>query len=193
MPLLLQLPPTLAALVTVTAVGVAGLSWQRPLTAWLRALLALAVIGLVLSVSGFNFGRDTGCALLAAMLAIKPSETYSLRDARSLVGFALFAPFATFLLDQGPLSLGLGLVAAVLALVALQRFAEVESGDADSDAVAVAPPGPGRAAARHRTAVGAGGVLAVPALGCTAVGRTGARAGASGPVGPDDPGRMGST
>ena len=38
----------------------------------------------------FQLGRDTGCALLAAMLAIKPAETRSLRDARSLIGFALF-------------------------------------------------------------------------------------------------------
>ena len=138
LPLLLQLPPPLAVLIAVFAVTVAALAWRRPLPTWLRALLALAVMALVLSMSGFNLGRDTGGALLAAMLAIKPSETCSLRDARSLVGFALFAPFATFLLDQGPLSLGLGLVAAVLALAALQRFAEVESGDV------AAPPSPWR-------------------------------------------------
>lgn len=138
LPLLLQLPPSLAVLVAVTAVAVAGLAWQRPLPPWLRALLTLAVVGLVMSLSGFKLGRDTGSALLAAMLAIKPSETTSLRDARSLVGFALFAPFATFLLDQGPLSLALGMVAAVLALAALQRFAEVESGDT------APPPSPWR-------------------------------------------------
>ncbi|MGH8076480.1 MAG: transglutaminase TgpA family protein [Lysobacter sp.] len=137
LPLLLQLPPTLGGVVAITAVAVTALAWRQPLPTWLRALLALAAIGLVLSVSGFHFGRDTGCALLAAMLAIKPSETYSLRDARSLVGFALFAPFATFLLDEGPLSLGLGLIAAVLALTALRRFAEIDSGD-------TAPPAPWR-------------------------------------------------
>jgi transglutaminase-like putative cysteine protease len=93
-------------------------------------LLTLLVVGAVLGVTGVRFGRDTGCALLAAMLAIKPSETAKLRDARSLIGFALVAPFATFLLDQGPLSLALGLAAAVGALAALQRFADLESGDA---------------------------------------------------------------
>ncbi len=138
LPLLLQLPPSQAVLIAVTAVTVTGLAWRQPLPTWLRALLALAVIGTVLSVSGFNFGRDTGCALLAAMLAVKPSETYSLRDARSLVAFGLFAPFATFLLDQGPLSLALGLVAATSALVALQRLADVEAGDV------AAPPAPWR-------------------------------------------------
>ena len=132
LPLLLQLQPTAALLVAGIAVVVTGLTWRRPLPTWLRSLLALAVVGMMLAISGFAIGRETGCALLAAMLAIKPSETFGLRDARSLIGFALFAPFATFLLDQGPLSLALGLVAAVLALAALLRFAEAESGDVAS-------------------------------------------------------------
>jgi transglutaminase-like putative cysteine protease len=67
------------------------------------------------------------------MLAIKPVELHGLRDARSLLGFALFAPFATFLLDQGPLSLGLGMIGTVLALMALLRLSEQESGVAGSD------------------------------------------------------------
>ena len=139
-------------------------------------LLALALAGVGAGVMGFSFGRDTGCALLAAMLAIKPAETSSLRDARSLVGFALFAPFATFLLDQGPLSLALGLVAAVLALVALQRLADLESGDVHR----ALPPWRRalrrRPHGRDRVAAGAGGVLAVPAPGLAAVGRAGTRA-----------------
>ncbi|TWI03476.1 transglutaminase-like putative cysteine protease [Luteimonas cucumeris] len=128
LPLLLQLPPTLAAVIAALAVSVALLSWRQPLPGWLRFLLALTVVAIVLVMSHFSIGRDTGCALLAAMLAIKPSETTGLRDARSLVGFALFAPFATFLLDQGPLSLALSLVGVTLALLALQRFADAESG-----------------------------------------------------------------
>jgi transglutaminase-like putative cysteine protease len=95
---------------------------------WLRLVLALVLVGAVLSASRFAFGRDTACAMLAAMLAIKPAETSSLRDARSLLGFALFAPFATFLLDQGPLPLLLGLLAVTLVLAALSRLAELESG-----------------------------------------------------------------
>src|SRR3546814_17692971 len=77
-----------------------------------------------------SLGRDTACALLAAMLAIKPVELARVRDARSLLGFALFAPFSTFPLDQGPLSLVLALVGATLALAALLRLADLESGDA---------------------------------------------------------------
>ncbi|MFC0677560.1 DUF3488 and DUF4129 domain-containing transglutaminase family protein [Lysobacter korlensis] len=129
LPLLLQLPLPIAVLLALTAVATASLSWRRPLPQWARIMLAIAAIAAVLGLSGFRLGRDTGSALLAAMIAIKPAETFALRDARSLVGFALFAPFATFLLDQGPLTLALGLVAALLALAVLQRLAEVESGD----------------------------------------------------------------
>ena len=128
LPLLLQLPLLLA--LGIVAAGAAGtaLSWRRPLPAAVRLLLALLLLALVLASMRFSFGRDTGCALLAAMLAVKPTETFGVRDARSLVGFALFAPFATFLLDQGPLSLVLGVGAAVLALAAIQRLAELASG-----------------------------------------------------------------
>ena len=128
LPLLLVLPPQIAAGIAATALVVALLSWKRPLPGWVRLLLALAVVGAVLSMANFRFGRDTGCALLGAMLAIKPSETYKLRDARSLIGFALFAPFAAFLLDQGPVTLLLSLIGATLALLALQRLADTESG-----------------------------------------------------------------
>lgn len=130
LPLLLQLPPSLAGVIGLGALAIVALTWRRRLPGPILLLSALALIGAVLLTSGAGFGRDTGCALLAAMLAIKPAETFGLRDARSLIGFALFAPFGTFLLDQGPLSLALGLFAAVLALAALQRLADLESGDA---------------------------------------------------------------
>ncbi|MBW3550608.1 MAG: DUF3488 and transglutaminase-like domain-containing protein [Proteobacteria bacterium] len=129
LPLLLQLPPALSGVILATALTVTALAWRRPLPGWLRLLVALALVGIVLSLTGFSVGRDTGCALLAAMLAAKPAETFTLRDARSLVGFALFAPFGAFLLDQGPLTLVLGLGAAVLALAALQRLVESTTGE----------------------------------------------------------------
>ncbi|NZA26914.1 DUF3488 domain-containing transglutaminase family protein [Luteimonas sp. SJ-92] len=145
LPLLLQLPGQAGAGIGGLALLVAAVSWRYRVPGWLRLLLALALIGLVLSTSRFVFGRDTGCAMLAAMLAIKPVELFTLRDGRSLLGFALFAPFATFLLDQGPLSLALGLGGAVLALAALLRLAELESGD---------PAGNGAAARRQLATVG---------------------------------------
>ncbi len=130
LPLLLQLPMSMAAPIAAAGIGAVALGTRRPLPAWLRLVLALALLGFVLAGSRFSLGRDTGCALLAAMLAIKPMELANLRDARSLLGFALFAPFSTFLLDQGPLALALGLLGATLALAALLRLSELESDDA---------------------------------------------------------------
>lgn len=127
LPLLLQIPAALASAIGLAAVLVTALSWRKPMPAILRLLLALLVLAAVFSQMGFGFGRDTGCALLAAMIAIKPSETSTLRDARSLIGFALFAPFSAFLLDQGPLTMLLGLLSVLCALVTLQRLADVES------------------------------------------------------------------
>lgn len=138
-PLLLQLPARLGAGIAAAALLVAALAWTRPLPSAWRVVLWLGLVGAVLGFAHFRFGRDTACALLAAMLAIKPAETSGVRDARSLLGFALFAPFATFLLDQGPFALGLGLLAALLALAALHALAEYES-EAAPAALAATPP-----------------------------------------------------
>lgn len=129
-PILLQMPGTLAIIVALAGAAISFVAWRQPLSAWVRVLIAMALAVAVFMTMGVNFGRDTGCAMLAAMLAVKPAETDTVRDARSLLGFALFAPFATFLLDQGPLSLLLGLFAIVCVLAALQRLADLEAGDA---------------------------------------------------------------
>ncbi|MEN5062324.1 DUF3488 and transglutaminase-like domain-containing protein [Luteimonas sp. TWI1416] len=134
LPLLLQLALPVAIVVAAVGVLVTSVSGRRQLPAWLRGAAALALLGWVLAQAGGTVGRETGCALLAAMLAVKPSELRTLRDARSLLGFALFAPFATFLLDQGPLSLLLGLAGTLLVVVALLALSDAESGLApDSD------------------------------------------------------------
>ena len=126
LPLLLQLPPALGIGFGIGAVLIAAASWRRPLPMLLRLLIGLGALVAVAAVSP-GVGRDTACAVLAAMLALKPSETFSLRDGRSLVGFALFAPFAAFLLDQGPTSLALALIAVLAALLALQQLANDEA------------------------------------------------------------------
>lgn len=133
LPLLLQLE-SLALPIACIAIGCATVAMSRRhvLPGWLRLLLVLALIGYVLTSMRFSFGRDTGCALLAAMLAVKPAELHGLRDTRSLIGFALFAPFATFLLDQGPASLLLGLLGVILALAALLQLSDLESGESAS-------------------------------------------------------------
>ncbi|MFZ5635209.1 MAG: transglutaminaseTgpA domain-containing protein [Pseudomonadota bacterium] len=129
LPLLLQVPPTLALGIGAVALAVPLLARDGRAPGWLRLLLIVGLLGTVMTLYGFRFGRDTGCALLATMLALKPVEMRTLRDARSLLGFALFAPFATFLLDQGPRSLVLGLLAAIAVLTALHKLSEIEVGD----------------------------------------------------------------
>jgi transglutaminase-like putative cysteine protease len=132
LPLLLQLPPMLATVIAVAALLTAALSWRRVLPMPVRVLLVLGMLAAIVWQMGLvRPGRDTGCALLAAMLAIKSSELRSLRDARSLLGFALFSPFAAFLLDQGPLTTLLAALAGLCALLALQRLAQGE-GHADA-------------------------------------------------------------
>ncbi|WP_269790355.1 DUF3488 and transglutaminase-like domain-containing protein [Stenotrophomonas sp. Iso1] len=128
LPLLLQLPGVLAAVLGATAVIVAGVSWRRQVPLLLRLLLIATMLVTIYWQMGANLGRDTGCALLAAMLAIKSSELRTLRDARSLLGFALFSPFAAFLLDQGPTTLLLATAAVICALLALQRLADDDAG-----------------------------------------------------------------
>jgi transglutaminase-like putative cysteine protease len=125
LPLLLQLPASLGVGFGLGALAVIAASWRTPMPALLRLMLGgCALLAVALVAPGI--GRDTACAVLAAMLALKPAETSTLRDGRSLVGFGLFAPFATFLLDQGPISLLLALAAVLLALLALQRLAADE-------------------------------------------------------------------
>lgn len=132
LPLLLQLPPMLATVIALAALLTAALSWRRVLPMPVRLLLVVGMLAAIVWQMGLvRPGRDTGCALLAAMLAIKSSELRSLRDARSLLGFALFSPFAAFLLDQGPLTTLLAALAGLCALLALQRLAQGE-GHADA-------------------------------------------------------------
>ncbi len=103
-------------------------TWKRPAPAVFRLLLTIGVVGLVLSAYGFRLGRDTASALLLAMLILKPIELNTLRDARSLLGFGLFALFAAFLLDQGPLTLLLAVPASALAYASCARLADAEVG-----------------------------------------------------------------
>ena len=127
LPLLLQLPAQLGIGFGVAAILIAWASWRRPLPFLLRLLVGIGMI-VAIAVVAPGVGRDTACMVLAAMLALKPAETVSLRDGRSLAGFALFAPFAAFLLDQGPTSLALALLALFTALLALQQLAADEAG-----------------------------------------------------------------
>lgn len=129
LPVGLQLESWLGPLLILLAVLGASAGWRGArVPAWLRLLLTLGVAGIVMYAYGFRFGRDTGAGLLATMLALKLLETHRLRDARSLLSFSLFAIMAAFLQDQGPTTLSLSLLAAVLVLTALARGSEIETG-----------------------------------------------------------------
>jgi protein-glutamine gamma-glutamyltransferase len=143
LPLLLSLPPALAAVFAGVAMITALATGHRVLPGPLRLLLVLGMLAAIYWQMGARPGRDTGCALLAAMLAIKSSELRTLRDARSLLGFALFAPFSAFLLDQGPTTTVLAIVAALSVLLTLQRLAQAE-GAAESPALSGQLRGIGR-------------------------------------------------
>jgi transglutaminase-like putative cysteine protease len=126
LPLLLEVRLELAlGLALLAAVGIAV---QRPWPTLPRLLMVVLVIGYVLASHRFSIGRDTGTALLAAMLVLKIFETTDLRGARSLLGFSLFAPFAAFLQDQGPLAMALAFPAVGLLLLALSVLAEHHAG-----------------------------------------------------------------
>ena len=114
---LLMLQPGWLALVLLATCALSLWS-EKSWPAWLRLLLVLTIGGLVMAAYGFRVGRDTASSGLLAMLMLKSYETYSLRDARSLLGFSLFAPFAAFLDDQGPITLGLALPALLLSTMA---------------------------------------------------------------------------
>jgi protein-glutamine gamma-glutamyltransferase len=116
LPLLVLVPAWLGGLLALVAV-VAFVA-ERPWPAWLRLVITLSLASLVLAAYDFRIGRDTSSAGLLAMLMLKPFETHSRRDAHSLLGFSLFAPFAAFLQDQGPVSLSLALPAVAVSLLA---------------------------------------------------------------------------
>ncbi len=70
LPLLLQLPPLLAGVIALAAIITAALSWRTVLPMPVRLLLVLGMLGAIVWQMGVvRPGRDTGCALLAAMLA----------------------------------------------------------------------------------------------------------------------------
>lgn len=120
--MLLQLPNALMAVLIFALL--LGFFYPKQLPAILRFLLVALLGATVMTSYNFGIGRDAASAGLLAMLALKPFETHTQRDAKSLLGFSLFAPFAAFLQDQGPLTLGLSVVAFVLSLMAFSALAQ---------------------------------------------------------------------
>jgi protein-glutamine gamma-glutamyltransferase len=132
LPIAQFLPAWLLGLCAVMiALGIALGLRRMSLPRVLRVLITLLVVALILwdygIAFGTRFGRDTGAAMLSAMLVLKVMELRTVRDARMLTSFGLFALVAAFLQDRGPLTLSLSLLATVVTLAALARIAETET------------------------------------------------------------------
>lgn len=129
LPLAVSQPAWLLGFLAFLTLAGAALGWRGlRLSAWLRLPLTLGAAGVVLYAYGFRFGRDTGGALLTTMLALKLFELRHARDARSLLGFALFAVMAGFLQSQAPAVLLLALLCVILVLAAMARVTQAELG-----------------------------------------------------------------
>jgi transglutaminase-like putative cysteine protease len=124
LPLLLHLPGTVGMGIGAVALVSGWSALRKPLPLALRLLLVVVITGAVLVGFGFRVGRDAGSALMLSMLVLKLSELRQFDDAKRVVAYALFAPFAAFLQDQGPFTLALGLFAALGVLLAMGRLAE---------------------------------------------------------------------
>jgi transglutaminase-like putative cysteine protease len=127
LPLLLHLPEMVGMGIGAVAVVSGWSALRKPLPLALRLLLVVVITGALLVEFGFRVGRDAGSALMLSMLMLKLSELREFDDAKRVVAYALFAPFAAFLQDQGPITLALGLFAALGVLLAMGRLAKAPS------------------------------------------------------------------
>lgn len=141
-PLALRLPGWLLALLAALT-ALAWLQRQRgkDFSTWIRIPVTIAATLMVIGAYG-NFGRDTGAALLATMLVLKLLETRRIRDARLVVSFSLFGTVAAFLFDQGPMVVGLSLLAMLMALASLAYLTdEAMPGNAEAEPLGLAIAG----------------------------------------------------
>jgi protein-glutamine gamma-glutamyltransferase len=120
--MLLQLPNALLIVFVLTQL--LAFFYPKQLPGLLRFLLVALLGAAVMTSYNFGIGRDAASAGLLAMLALKPFETHSQRDAKSLLGFSLFSPFAAFLQDEGPITLGLSMLAFVLCLMSFSALTQ---------------------------------------------------------------------
>lgn len=124
------LPPVLLAVFA----AIVGLRvWMRwrgvgRVSAWLRMLLVVALVGVVATTLGSIFGREAGSALLGAMLVTKLVEAERRRDAWVILSVAAFLVMAGFLFDQGMLQVALATIACLLTLAAMYELDPPVSG-----------------------------------------------------------------
>ena len=116
----LHLPPWISALGAVLLLWRAWL-WQQEKPLPPRWLLALPVLGAIVAISGEYrafFGRDAGVAVLFLLMAAKPMEMQTRRDAIALVMLAYFLLLTLFFYAQ-TLLVGAWMVATATLLSAV--------------------------------------------------------------------------
>lgn len=115
LPLLLSLPPLVAAVVWLIPGATSALTLMRPLPRFgLVALMGLAMLAILTVQSGSGDVRATGLGLLVAVLLMKASEMRTTRDGYNAAGFSLICPFVAFVMDIG---VGWTTVVAAISLV----------------------------------------------------------------------------
>ena len=115
-------PNRLAGFIIVIAVALAIIARQTPISAAVRLALLCLTSGGVYWSQDLRLDRQTGCAVLAAMLALKTAELRQVRDGQILVGFSLMAPFAASLLKEDSVTAILGGLTLCFACVCMQQL-----------------------------------------------------------------------
>ena len=96
---------------------------DKPVSAWLRVPLVLALVFAIVTHYGTIFGQEPGSALACGLLMLKILESEKVRDARLAIGFAAFVLMSALLFNQSmafTLTICLSLVVLLAALNALQ-------------------------------------------------------------------------
>lgn len=73
---------------------------SKPISAWLRVPLVIALVSAIIVFYGNIFGREPGSALACGLLMLKVLESETIRDARAALGFAAFVMMSALLFTQ---------------------------------------------------------------------------------------------
>ncbi|MEN1727871.1 MAG: DUF3488 and transglutaminase-like domain-containing protein [Pseudomonadota bacterium] len=130
-PHLLAMPIQLSiTIVAVLAWRTASARWSwRPIPAWIRVIITLALLFLVAVSFGGLWGRRAATALLCVMLAAKMMEMYRVRDMRLVASVSFFLIATQFLFDESLIYLIYLLVGCWTSTMALTRIQQVRLED----------------------------------------------------------------
>lgn len=136
MPHLLAMPPISSLVIFALCAWrlmAAHKQWQLP-PGWLRLILTLAIIALLAVSLGGLWGRRAATGLLCLMLAAKMMELSRLRDLRMVASVSLFLIASQFLFDERLLFLVYLFGGVLMAVCALLRIQQLETGGQDAPA-----------------------------------------------------------